>query len=56
MVPLVPSSGKSCVTTEFMLLSLRLPDPPTHFKSVLDQLAEDPTRDPIRLLFPQDAS
>ena len=37
-------------------LALRFPDPPAHFKSVLDQLAEDPTRDPIRLLFPQDSS
>jgi hypothetical protein len=37
-------------------LALRFPDPQTHFKSVLDQLAEDPTRDPIRLLFPQDSS
>jgi hypothetical protein len=37
-------------------LALRFPDPQTHFKSLLDQLAEDPTRDPIRLLFPQDSS
>jgi transposase len=37
-------------------LALRFPDPQTHFKSVLDQLAEDPARDPIRLLFPQDTS
>ena len=37
-------------------LALRFPDPQTHFKSVLDQLAQDPTRDPLRLLFPQDSS
>lgn len=37
-------------------LALRFPDPQTHFKSVLDQRSEDPTRDPIRLLFPQDSS
>jgi transposase len=37
-------------------LSLRFPDPQAHFKSVLDQLAERPTRDSIRLLFPQDSS
>jgi hypothetical protein len=37
-------------------LELRFPDPQTHFKSVLDQMAEDPTRDPLRLLFPQDSS
>jgi hypothetical protein len=37
-------------------LALRFPDPQRHFKSVLDQLAEDPARDPIRLLFPQDSS
>ena len=37
-------------------LALRFPDPQAHFKSVLDQLAEDPTRDPIPLLFPQDSS
>ncbi|MGH9448398.1 MAG: IS66 family transposase, partial [Terriglobia bacterium] len=37
-------------------LALRFPDPETHFKSVLDQLAEDPARDPIRLLFPLDSS
>jgi transposase len=37
-------------------LALRFPDPQAHFKSVLDQLAEDPTRNPIRLLFPQDSS
>lgn len=33
-------------------LTLRFPDPQAHFKSVLDQLAEDPARDPICLLFP----
>jgi len=37
-------------------LALRVPEPQTHFKSVLDQLAEDPTRDPVRLLFPLDSS
>lgn len=37
-------------------LALRFPDPQTHFKFVLDQLAEEPTRDPIGLLFPQDSS
>jgi transposase len=37
-------------------LALRFTDPQTHFKSVLDHLAKDPTRDPIRLLFPQDSS
>jgi transposase len=37
-------------------LALRFPDPQAHFKSVLDQRAEDPTRDPLPLLFPQDSS
>jgi transposase len=37
-------------------LALRFPDPQAHFKSVLDQLAEDPTCDPIRSLFPIDSS
>lgn len=37
-------------------LTLRFPDPQAHFKSVLDQLAEDPARDPICLLFPIDSS
>ena len=37
-------------------LALRVPDPEAHFKAVLDQLAEDPTRDPTRLLFPLDSS
>ena len=37
-------------------LALRFPDPQTHFKSVLDQRSEDPTHDPIRLLFPKDSS
>lgn len=37
-------------------LALRSPDPQAHFKSVLDQLAEDPTRDPLALLFPQNSS
>jgi hypothetical protein len=36
--------------------ALRFPDPQSYFKSVLDQLAEDPIRDPIRLLFPLDSS
>ena len=37
-------------------LALRFSDPQAHFKSVLDQLAEDPTRAPLPLLFPQDSS
>jgi hypothetical protein len=37
-------------------LALRFPAPQTHFKSVLDQLAEDPAPDPIRLLLPLDSS
>ena len=37
-------------------LALRVADPEAHFKSVLDQLAEDPTHDPIRLLFPLESS
>ncbi len=37
-------------------LALRVADPEAHFKAALDQLAEDPTRDPIRLLFPIDSS
>jgi transposase len=37
-------------------LALRFPDPQTHFKLILDQLAEDPTRDPIGLLFPQNST
>ncbi len=37
-------------------LTLRFPDPQARLKSALDQLAEDPTRDPIRLLFPLDSS
>jgi transposase len=35
-------------------LALRVSDPETHFKSVLDQLARDPTQDAVRLLFPPD--
>jgi hypothetical protein len=37
-------------------LALRFPDPQAYFKSTLDQLGEDPARDPIRLLSPQDFS
>lgn len=37
-------------------LALRVRDPETRFKSVLDQLAEDPACDPIRPLFPLDSS
>ncbi len=37
-------------------LSLRVADPQTHFKSVLDQLASDPTQDPVSLLFAIDSS
>jgi hypothetical protein len=37
-------------------LALRFPDPQTHFRSALDQLAEDPARANLRLLFPQDSS
>jgi transposase len=37
-------------------LVLRVPDPETHFKSVLDQLACDPAPHAVRLLFPTDPS
>jgi hypothetical protein len=36
-------------------LAPRFPDPQMHFKSILDQLAEEPSRNPIRLLFPQES-
>ena len=32
-------------------LAKRVPDPEAHFKSVLDQLAADPTKNPVALLF-----
>lgn len=32
-------------------LAKRVPDPESHFKSVLDRLAADPTQDPVALLF-----
>jgi transposase len=35
-------------------LALRVSDPEAHFKSVLDQLAHDPTQDAARLLFSTD--
>jgi len=47
---------REIIMTLVHTLALRSPDPQSHFKSVLDQLAEDPTRDPIRLLFPLDSS
>lgn len=37
-------------------LALRVADPETHFKSVLDQLASDPGQDPVSLLIPIDSS
>jgi transposase len=37
-------------------LVLRVSDPETHFKWVLDQLARDPSQDAISLLFPIDSS
>jgi transposase len=37
-------------------LGKRVSDPETHFKSVLDRLVRDPTRDPIAMLFSQDSS
>jgi transposase len=37
-------------------LALRVSDPETHLKSVLDQLARDPTQDAVQLLFPTDPS
>jgi transposase len=37
-------------------LRKRRADAPAHFKWVLDQLAADPTRDPLALLFPNDTS
>jgi len=37
-------------------LALRTADPETRFKSALDQLASDPTQDPVSLLFPLDSS
>jgi len=37
-------------------LARRRADPEHHFKWVLDQLAEDPRRDPVALLFPLDSS
>jgi transposase len=47
---------REVLTTLVHTLALRVVDPETHFKSVLDQLAEDPTRDPLPLLFPLDSS
>jgi len=47
---------REILTTLVHTLAFRFPDPETHFKSVLDQLAEDPTRDPIRLMFPFNSS
>ena len=32
-------------------LAKRVSDPEAHFKSVLDQLAADPTQNPVELLF-----
>lgn len=55
------SQSEAGAKTREVLMSLvhtlarRFPDPQTHFKSTLDQLAEDPTRDALRLLFPQDS-
>jgi transposase len=37
-------------------LKKRCSDPESHFKRVLDQLAADPTGDPVSLLFPYDSS
>jgi hypothetical protein len=37
-------------------LAKRVPDVEFHFKSVLDQFAEDPSQDPLALLFPHDTS
>jgi transposase len=37
-------------------LKKRSADPERHFKSVLDQLAADPSQDPVDLLFPFDSS
>jgi len=37
-------------------LARRFPDPQAHLRSVLDQLAEHPTRNPIRLLLSLDSS
>jgi transposase len=37
-------------------LALRVADPQTHCKSVLDQWARDPTQDPLLLLFPFNSS
>ena len=54
-------SGAGAKTREILMrlvrtLSLRVADPQTHFKSVLDQLASDPTQDPVSLLFATDSS
>jgi hypothetical protein len=35
-------------------LALRVSDPETHFKSVLDQLTRDSTQDALQFLFPTD--
>jgi hypothetical protein len=37
-------------------LKKRGADPESHFKRVLDQLADDPSQDPVDLLFPFDSS
>jgi transposase len=37
-------------------LKKRCADPESHFKRVLDQLADDPSQDPVDLLFPFDSS
>ena len=47
---------REVLTSLVRTLSLRVADPQTHFKSVLDQLASDPTQDPVSLLFAIDSS
>jgi len=37
-------------------LKKRVPDPETHFKNILDQLAAQPSQNPVTRLFPHDSS
>ena len=50
------AKSREILMTLVRTLALRFPDPQTHFQSVLDQFAADPTHDPIRLLFPLHSS
>lgn len=47
---------REILMTLVQTLKKRVEDPQTHFKSVLDKLAADPTLDPLAELFPSDSS